>query len=93
MGIHTKQYQWFRREVYPVGSLFPLRGGASTVYPQIAFDNSTNMPGLRNDIANDTFKYLSLSSSFNSPAGVARFFRCISASLDRETYDPTLYFH
>jgi hypothetical protein len=33
MGNHAKQYQWFRREVYPLWSLFPLRG-TSTVYPQ-----------------------------------------------------------
>jgi hypothetical protein len=47
MGNHAKQYQWFRREVYPLWSLFPLRG-TSTVYPQLAFGISTNMPELFN---------------------------------------------
>ena len=36
---------------------------------------------------------MSPASSSNSPAGVARFFRCISASCDRKTDAGTLYFH
>ena len=36
---------------------------------------------------------MSPASSYNSPAGVARFFRCISARYGRETDVCTLYFH
>ena len=43
--------------------------------------------------SNDTVKCLSPASSYNHPAGGARFFRCISASRDRETDAVTLYFH
>ena len=36
---------------------------------------------------------MSPASNYNSPAGGAGFFRCISASRDRETDAGTLYFH
>jgi len=55
MGIHTKQYQWFRRKVYPLWSLFPLRGPPlyirkyQSVFPPIYLSYSIN-------ISNDTVK-------------------------------------
>ena len=36
---------------------------------------------------------MSSASSYSSPAGIARFFRCISARRDREADAHTLYFH
>ena len=92
MGIHTKQYQWFRREVYPLWSLFPLRGlplyirKYQSVFPPVCLSYSI-------DVSNDTVKCLSPASSYNSPAGGAGFIRCISARRDRETDAGTLYFH
>jgi len=45
MGIHTKQYQWFKR--MDVSSLVVISTeGTSTVYPQIAVGISTGMPEL-----------------------------------------------
>ena len=45
MGIHTKQYQWFRR--MDVSSLVVISTeGTSTVYPQIAVGISTDIPEL-----------------------------------------------
>ena len=65
-----------------VNAVFPQEtyDGKRPYSPAGATDLTTDMPELCKNTSNNTVKCLSLYSSYNSPAGVGRFFRCISAN-------------